>query len=76
MRVPFLERQPPAFARGSGKARARVYQMQAHESTETTERHYSKWMKARQDRLDSLVAGTWRNERRERTLTKGGLKPT
>jgi site-specific recombinase XerD len=30
-----------------------------HESIKTTERHYAKWVKARQDRLDSLVMGTW-----------------
>jgi integrase/recombinase XerD len=30
-----------------------------HTSIRTTEKHYSKWMKGRQDRLDSLVMGTW-----------------
>jgi integrase/recombinase XerD len=28
-----------------------------HESIKTTERHYAKWVKARQDRLDALVVG-------------------
>ncbi len=36
-----------------------VSKLLGHESIKTTERHYSKWMKARQDRLDSLVTGTW-----------------
>jgi len=30
-----------------------------HESIKTTEKHYAKWVKGRQDRLDSLVMGTW-----------------
>jgi integrase/recombinase XerD len=30
-----------------------------HESIKTTERYYAKWVKARQDRLDALVVGTW-----------------
>jgi site-specific recombinase XerD len=36
-----------------------VSKLLGHESIKTTERHYSKWMKGRQDRLDSLVMGTW-----------------
>jgi len=28
-------------------------------SIKTTERHYAPWVKARQDRLDALVVGTW-----------------
>jgi integrase len=30
-----------------------------HESIKTTEKHYAKWVKGRQDRLDNLIAGTW-----------------
>jgi integrase/recombinase XerD len=30
-----------------------------HESTQTTEKHYAPWIKERQDRLDSLIQGTW-----------------
>jgi site-specific recombinase XerD len=30
-----------------------------HESIKTTEKHYAKWVKGRQDRLDSLIMGTW-----------------
>ena len=30
-----------------------------HESIKTTEKHYAKWVKGRQDRLDSLITGTW-----------------
>lgn len=37
-----------------------VSKLLGHESIRTTERHYSKWMKGRQDRLDSLVTGTWK----------------
>lgn len=36
-----------------------VSKLLGHESIKTTERHYSKWMKGRQDRLDSLVTATW-----------------
>jgi integrase/recombinase XerD len=36
-----------------------VSKLLGHESIKTTERHYSKWMKGRQDRLDGLVTGTW-----------------
>jgi site-specific recombinase XerD len=36
-----------------------VSKLLGHESIKTTERHYSKWMKGRQDRLDALVTGTW-----------------
>ncbi len=40
-----------------------VSKLLGHESIKTTEKHYSKWMKGRQDRLDSLVTGTWKNAR-------------
>lgn len=36
-----------------------VSKLLGHESIKTTERHYSKWMQGRQDRLDSLVTATW-----------------
>jgi integrase/recombinase XerD len=36
-----------------------VSKLLGHESIKTTEKYYAKWVKARQDRLDSLVAGTW-----------------
>jgi integrase/recombinase XerD len=36
-----------------------VSKLLGHESIKTTERHYAKWVKGRQDRLDSLVMGTW-----------------
>ena len=36
-----------------------VSKLLGHESVKTTERHYAKWVKGRQDRLDSLVTGTW-----------------
>jgi integrase/recombinase XerD len=36
-----------------------VSKVLGHESMKTTERHYSEWMKGRQDRLDNLVTATW-----------------
>ena len=36
-----------------------VSKLLGHESIKTTERHYAKWVQGRQDRLDSLVIGTW-----------------
>lgn len=37
-----------------------VSKLLGHESIKTTERHYSKWVKGRQDRLDALVVATWK----------------
>jgi integrase/recombinase XerD len=37
-----------------------VSKLLGHESIKTTERHYAKWVKGRQDRLDSLVTATWK----------------
>jgi integrase/recombinase XerD len=31
-----------------------------HKSLNTTERHYARWVKGRQDRVDELVTKTWR----------------
>jgi len=36
-----------------------VSKLLGHESIKTTEKHYAKWVKGRQDRLDSLVMATW-----------------
>jgi integrase len=36
-----------------------VSKLLGHTSIKTTEKHYAKWVKGRQDRLDSLVMGTW-----------------
>ena len=36
-----------------------VSKMLGHTSIKTTEKHYAKWAKGRQDRVDSLVTGTW-----------------
>lgn len=36
-----------------------VSKLLGHESIKTTERHYAKWVKGRQDRLNALVVGTW-----------------
>lgn len=37
-----------------------VSKLLGHESIKTTEKSYAKWIKARQDRLNSLVIGTWK----------------
>lgn len=39
-----------------------VSKLLGHESIKTTERHYAKWVKSRQDRLDALVLGTWKKQ--------------
>jgi site-specific recombinase XerD len=36
-----------------------VSKLLGHTSIKTTEKHYAAWIKGRQDRLDSLVVGTW-----------------
>jgi len=36
-----------------------VSKLLGHKSVTTTERHYAKWVKGRQDRLDALVSATW-----------------
>jgi integrase/recombinase XerD len=36
-----------------------VSKLLGHESIKTTERHYAKWVKSRQDRADELVMATW-----------------
>jgi integrase/recombinase XerD len=41
-----------------------VSKMLGHESVATTEKHYSAWVKGRQDRLDSLVTATWAKKRK------------
>jgi integrase/recombinase XerD len=40
-----------------------VSKMLGHESIVTTEKHYSKWIKGRQDRLDNLVTAVWKSGR-------------
>ena len=37
-----------------------VSKLLGHESIKTTKKTYAKWIKARQDRLNSLVIGTWK----------------
>lgn len=39
-----------------------VSKLLGHESIKTTERHYAKWVKARQDRLTDLVTATWKDK--------------
>jgi integrase len=38
-----------------------VSKLLGHTSIKTTEKHYAKWVKGRQDRLDTLVTGTWKS---------------
>jgi integrase/recombinase XerD len=44
-----------------------VSKLLGHESIKTTERSYGKWVKARQARLDALVAATWRKAKPSKT---------
>jgi integrase len=37
-----------------------VSKLLGHSSVRTTEKHYSPWVRARQDRLDNLVVATWK----------------
>jgi integrase/recombinase XerD len=41
-----------------------VSKLLGHRSVTTTERHYAKWVKGRQDRLDALVSATWKDWRK------------
>ncbi len=43
-----------------------VSKLLGHESIKTTEKHYAKWVKGRQDRLDSLVMDTWKHPKAKR----------
>lgn len=43
-----------------------VSKLLGHTSIKTTERHYAAWIRGRQDRLDSLVMGTWATKSRKR----------
>ena len=36
-----------------------VSKLLGHESIKTTEHHFAKWVRGRQDRLDRLVKGAW-----------------
>ena len=36
-----------------------VSKLLGHKSIKVTEKHYAKWVKGRQDRLDAVVEGTW-----------------
>jgi integrase/recombinase XerD len=49
-----------------------VSKLLGHESIKTTERSYAKWVKGRQDRLDTLVTAAWRSAKdsREKTARK------
>lgn len=40
-----------------------VSKLLGHDSIKTTEKHYAKWVKSRQDRLDTLVVGTWKKQK-------------
>jgi integrase len=40
-----------------------VSKLLGRDSIKTTEKHYAKWVKSRQDRLDTLVVGTWKKQK-------------
>ena len=40
-----------------------VSKLLGHESIKTTEKAYAPWVQERQDRLDALVTGTWKEGR-------------
>ncbi len=37
-----------------------VSRLLGHSSIRTTEKHYARWVKSRQDRLDALLIATWK----------------
>lgn len=45
---------------GKGVPIEEVSKLLGHSSVKTTEKHYAPWVTARQDRVDTLVAGTWK----------------
>lgn len=51
-----------------------VSKLLGHESIRTTERHYAKWVRGRQDRLDTLVTASWSRgtKKGKRILIKAG----
>lgn len=51
-----------------------VSKLLGHESIKTTEKHYAKWVKGRQDRLDSLVMDTWKQSKAKRAKGNGILR--
>ena len=50
-----------------------VSKLLGHTSIRITEKHYAKWSKARQDRLDALVTGTWSASKKKKS--RPGRKP-
>lgn len=43
-----------------------VSKLLGHRSIRVTEKHYAKWVKTRQNRLDDLVTSTWKPSKKER----------
>jgi integrase len=51
-----------------------VSKLLGHTSIRTTEKHYAKWSKGRQDRLDALVSGTWDTSKKSKRAKAKVLK--
>jgi integrase/recombinase XerD len=49
----------------------RVSALLGHRSVKTTEKHYSPWVKARQDQIEADVRQTWRDDPVALAITKG-----
>jgi hypothetical protein len=45
---------------GNGVPLEEVSKLLGHTTVKTTEKHYAPWVTSRQDRLDALVTGTWK----------------
>lgn len=47
------------YRNGRGVRLEKVSKLMGHERIKTRDRHYSKWVKGRQDGPDAIVTGPW-----------------